>query len=560
MSPLIRNAPNLPLNALAITLLAGTVAAGSACGPRRAGFWNRNKTPEPQPITTTQHQQAVANGEFTRSGSFYSTTAPTGRSGLASNTAASIDREIAAESSFAYNGGDARTQGTDFANPNQNNTSWNNSNDNNSWNNNSNTGHTPVSEFKQIAVVEVAAATNSSFSNNSNTNNGNTQSTQPTGINADTVTNNDPGFTADEPKTTVVPTPNRSQDLSAIIYASAMGAELPTEFAKQDDMTRATLNVRQITASFAGSDFDPTPTPDGRSLIFASTQHRPTADIYIKPIAGSVVTRLTDDPGQDVMPAISPDGQYIAFCSDRNGSWDVFVMPADGGKSVQVTNDASHDLHPSWSADGSRLTFCRLGQQTGRWEMWVAEVSNPTSAQFIGFGLFPEWCPAPATGANGADRILFQRSRERGDRAFSVWTVDYNASPGTAGRETEIATAPDSALINPSWSPDGAFVTFAQVPYSAAWASGQSAKPESSILWMMGVDGAGKVRLTDGESIDLMPSWSRQNEIFFVSNMGGQEHLWSMELSPAIRAASVQMPGYKNNAFVNAPTEGTTGD
>lgn len=522
-------------NALAIALLAGTVAAGSACGPRRAGFWNRNKTPEPQPVTTT------ADGSFTRSGVYYSGGTPTGRTGLASNTAASIDRELAAESSFDYH--DTTTaQGTEFTNPNRKPVA-------------TQTNTQPVAENNGATTAPATGATTtvaSTAGTKAPAKASNQGIPQPTGINADTATNT--GFVSNEPKTTVVPTPNRSEDLSAIIYASAMGAELPTEFANRQDLTRATLNVRQITASFAGSDFDPTPTPDGQSLVFASTQHRPTADIYIKPISSSVVTRLTDDPGQDVMPAVSPDGQYIAYCSDRNGSWDVFVMPADGGKSVQVTTDASHDLHPSWSPDGSRLVFCRLGQQTGRWEMWVAEVSNPTSAQFIGFGLFPEWSPIAGSGMNGADRILYQRSRERGDRAFSVWTIDYNANPGTAGRETEIATAPDSALINPSWSPDGNFVTFAQVPYSEAWASGQSAKPESSILWMMGVDGAGKVRLTDGESIDLMPSWSRHNEIFFVSNMGGQEHLWSMELSPAIRAASVQMPGY-NNAFVNAPTD-----
>lgn len=546
-------------NAFALTILAGTVVAASACGPRRAGFWNKNKAPQPT-VAATPVEQAHPN---TRSANFYSTGTPSGRTGLASNTAASINQTVAAESSFTYNGASAQPYASDFTNPNNAQKNGHNNSrsagafvatgnpSNNSFNNSGlPAGHTPVSEFKQISVTEAASATNTKFSNS-----GNSSGNNPTGINADTASNSR-GFTANEPKTTTTPTPNRSEDLSAIIYASAMGAELPTEFASQDDMTRATLNVRQITASFAGSDFDPTPTPDGKHLVFASTQHRPTADIYIKPISSSVVTRLTDDPAQDVMPSVSPDGQYIAYTSDRNGSWDVFVMSAEGGKSVQITNDGSHDLHPSWSPDGSHIAFCRLGQQTGRWEMWVAEVANPTSAQFIGFGLFPEWSPVSGTGFNGADQILFQRSRERGDRAFSVWTIDYNPNPGTAGRETEIATAPDSALINPTWSPDGNFVTFAQVPYSEAWASGQSAKPESSILWMMGVDGAGKVRLTDGESIDLMPSWSRQNEIFFVSNMGGQEHLWSMELSPALRAASVQMPGYRG--FANAPTDAPT--
>lgn len=497
----------MTLNTLALVLLAGTVAAGSACGPRRAGMWNKSKQPETATANTTD-----ANS---RGSAYYSTTAtttPAGRAGLASNTSASIEQALAAERSFTYAGPSGSQAGT---------------------------------QATQVPLNQVATATNTSFSN------------QPTGAGTGVASEvpNYNGLHAPEPapRVTRTPVPNRSEDLSAIIYASAMGAELPTEFAPNGSVTRATLNVRQITASFAGADFDPTPTPDGKHIVFASTQHRPTADIYIKPVHSAVVTRLTDDPGQDVMPAVSPDGRFIAFCSDRNGSWGIFVMPIEGGKAVQLTNDTAHDLHPSWSPDGNRIVFSRLGQQTGRWEMWVADVRAVNNAQFIGFGLFPQWAPVSGTGANGADQIMFQRSRERGDRAFSVWTIDYQANPGTAGRETEIATAPGSALINPSWSPDGRFVTFAQVPYSEAWASGASARPESSVLWMMSVDGTGKVKLTDGKSIDLMPTWSRNNEIFFVSNMGGSEHLWSMELSPALRAASVQIRDL-DSAFVNAPT------
>ena len=504
------------LNALAVVLLAGTVVAGSACGPRRAGFWNKANQPEPQTVANTRAD------DTTRNSAYYSTT-PTARNGLASNTSASIEQTLAAESSFTYNDTPRARQGTG------------------------------ATRADRVPLDTVATATNTSFSN-ANPAQARTTGNGPAPVTGSEIPNHN-GLEpepAPAPRVTNAPVPNRSQDLSAIIYASAMGAELPTEFAPDEQVTRATLNVRQITASFAGADFDPTPTPDGKHIVFASTQHRPTADIYIKPINGSVVTRLTDDPGQDVMPAVSPDGRYIAFCSDRNGSWDVFVMPIEGGKAVQLTNDSAHDLHPSWSPDGNRIVYSRLGQQTGRWEMWVADVTAVNNAQFIGFGLFPQWSPVAGTGMNGADRIMFQRSRERGDRAFSVWTIDYQANPGTAGRETEIATAPGSALINPSWSPDGRFVTFAQVPYSQAWASGASAKPERSVLWMMSADGTGKVKLTDGQSIDLMPTWSRNNEIFFVSNMGGSEHLWSMELSPALRAAAVQVPG-ADSAFATVP-------
>jgi TolB protein len=241
-----------------------------------------------------------------------------------------------------------------------------------------------------------------------------------------------------------------------------------------DALSRAVANMQQVTFSHEGADFDPSVSPDGRAIVFASTQHRPTSDIYIKAANSRVVTRLTEDVNQDVMPAISPDGQFVVFSSNRSGNWDLYMMPASGGKAVQLTNDDANELHPSWSPDGSKIVFSRLGQTSQRWEMWIVDVQNTTGAQFIGYGLFPEWCPVPGTGYQGADKIVFQRSRERGDRAFSIWTIEYNDSPSKAGRETEIMTSRTHALINPSWSPDGRFVLYAAVPNPCGAPTGRS--------------------------------------------------------------------------------------
>lgn len=341
-------------------------------------------------------------------------------------------------------------------------------------------------------------------------------------------------------------------DLSAWVYSNAMGIELPTE--QMEESYRATVNVRRVTNAYTGSDFDPIVTPDGRALVYASTQHRPTADIYTKPVRGSVITRLTDDPAQDVMPAISPDGSSLAFASDRSGSWDLYMIPASGGKTLQLTNGPAHDLHPTFSPDGSKMAFCRLGQQSGRWEIWVQDLSTDTSPQFIGYGLFPEWNPVPGAGSDGSELILFQRSRQRGDRAFTVWSVEYIPELGSAGRETEIAAGAGQALINPTWSHDGRFVCFAAVPYSRAWATAESTRPERSEIWMVSVDGTNKVKLTDGSSVDLMPAWGHDNNIFFVSNMDGKDHLWTMDLSQAVRTASLRNPSFGSD-FANAPTD-----
>lgn len=344
-----------------------------------------------------------------------------------------------------------------------------------------------------------------------------------------------------------------SIDPATLLYSDVLGNDMPTETVDLDETAWATSNVKQITFSHQGADFDPIVSRTGDTVVYASTQHRPTADIYIKDVTSRVVTRLTDDPAQDVMPAVSPDGQHIAFCSNRNGTWDLFIMPATGGKAVQLTDENTHDLHPSWSPDGSKIVFCRLGQSSGRWELWIADVDSSGGSQFIGYGLFPEWCPQPGTGYRGTDKIAFQRSRERGDRAFGIWTLDYNANPARAGRETEIISAPDSAMINPSWSPDGRFLLFAEVPERAA---GGGVRPDATEVWMVGIDGRARVKLTSG-NVDLMPVWGPSGSIFFVSDRAGVENVWAIDVSTAIEAATAQIPELAGTvpSFANVPTD-----
>lgn len=294
-------------------------------------------------------------------------------------------------------------------------------------------------------------------------------------------------------------------------------------------------SLAQVTFAKQGSDFDPSISRDGNWIVFASTQHRPTSDIYIKTVNGRTITQLTADPAQDVMPSLSPDSTRVAFSSNRAGSWDIYVMSVTGGQAVQVTNDPAQELHASWSPDGSSIVYSRLGQMSGRWEMWVTNIDQPMAAEFIGYGLFPTWCPVAGTGDSGRDKIVFQRSRERGDRAFSVWTVDYK--PGDASSPTEIATHPSAACINPTWSPDGNWIVFASVPFSG----GQpvvSSRPSVADLWMCCVDGSGRVNLTTGRSVNLMPSWGADSRIYFVSDRGGIDNIWSIGTEKAMLAAT----------------------
>ena len=297
--------------------------------------------------------------------------------------------------------------------------------------------------------------------------------------------------------------------------------------------------LSHITMASEGADFDPSISRDGRFIVFASTQHRPTSDIYLKSTTGRTITQLTSDPGNDVMPAFSPDGQRIAFCSNRNGNWDIFVMPVTGGQALQITSDPSHELHPTWSPDGKKLAFCRLGETSGRWEMWAMEVGGTSSSEFLGYGMFPQWCPVAHTGMDGRDRILFQRSRERGDHAFSIWTIDYRA--GDASSPTEIASAQGQALINASWAPDGTRIVYATIANPNELATASDKMPQST-LWMTSIDGSQRVVLTSGPFMNLMPTWSTDGRIYFVSDRTGVPNIWSIGTEKAITAATGHAP------------------
>lgn len=277
-------------------------------------------------------------------------------------------------------------------------------------------------------------------------------------------------------------------------------------------------NLSQVTFIEEGGCFDPTIDPTGEVLAFASTMHQDTANIYLKAVHGSTITQLTSDPADDVMPCFSPDGSRIAFASNRSGKWDIYMVSINGGPPIQLTDDADHQIHPTFSPDGQHIAYTRYSNTSGRWEIWTIDTANPGVRTFLDYGLFPQWSPSKSES-----KILFQRPRQRGSRYHGVWTIDF--VDGEAKHPTEIISAGNAATINPSWSPDGKHITFVTVMNPDGT---PSERPNRSDIWLIGVDGNNRVKLTDGEYANFQPIWSEDGRVYFVSDRSGVDNIWSV--------------------------------
>lgn len=99
----------------------------------------------------------------------------------------------------------------------------------------------------------------------------------------------------------------------------------------------------------------PAISPDGETIVFSYK-----GDLFCVPTTGGSARQLTTNAAYDSQPIWSPDGQKIAFVSDREGSLDIYVVNRNGGTPKRLTTASSDERPVTWSDNDHVLYSCAL--------------------------------------------------------------------------------------------------------------------------------------------------------------------------------------------------------
>ena len=134
--------------------------------------------------------------------------------------------------------------------------------------------------------------------------------------------------------------------------------------------------------------------PDGRRIVFA--RHGEGGfDLYGLTIDGGESIRITDDPGDEIAPAVSPDGRRVAFFSNRAGQFDLHVVDVETGEVSQLAEHRANpreyrpqetlfQLSAAWSPDESRIAYVSV--EAGTRQIFVVGVDGRGRRQLTSEG------------------------------------------------------------------------------------------------------------------------------------------------------------------------------
>jgi len=258
--------------------------------------------------------------------------------------------------------------------------------------------------------------------------------------------------------------------------------------------------------AISGFDYNPSFSPDGKWIAFTSERNGSgEADLYRVHVDGSGLERLTDDPALDDQAAFSPDGNQIAFVSTRGAhNASIWILDLTTRKARNLTGAPALQaaagkmngyFRPSWSPDGQ----------------WIAFSSDRN------FDFKPHVYPDPA----------WEHPQE-----LSIYVIHPD------GSELRRLTPAGVSDGSPKWSPDGKRIVFYEVPTAHTFAARVYAQAMvTSQIVSVDVATGAKVEETSGPGLKVQPQYLSADKIAYLVKAGPNAGLAFTKGAPGVEGS-----------------------
>ncbi len=180
-------------------------------------------------------------------------------------------------------------------------------------------------------------------------------------------------------------------------------------------------------------------------LLFSAAYSLSDLNIYRMNMVRHMTAAVTRNPANDFSPAWSPDGQHLAYVSDRNGLYTIYISDAAGHGEYRLIESESNQYNPVWSPDGRQIAY--VNEEKGYGEIMLYDMASGTAQSMTDSyrtHVNPVWAP------DGKSITFVSDLDERWNtKIYTVDIVSRIITPILVGSAT-----------NPIWSPDGRYLLY----------------------------------------------------------------------------------------------------